>query len=48
MKHYQGNRIKKDKLGRKRSTSKRDEKYEVTFRSPVFRWEGNSKKVIGV
>jgi len=31
-------------MGRKCSTSKKDEKYEVPFRSPVFRWRGNSKE----
>jgi hypothetical protein len=44
MKHYQGNRIKKDKMGRKCSTCKRDEKYKVPFRSPVFGWKGKSKE----
>jgi len=31
-------------MGRKYSTSKRDDKCEVPFRGPVFRWRGNSKK----
>lgn len=36
-------------MGRKRSMSKRDEEYEVPFRSLIFRWKGNSgKKVVGV
>lgn len=44
MRHYQDKRIKKGKMGRKCSTSNRGEKYEVSFRSPVFRWKGNSEE----
>jgi hypothetical protein len=31
-------------MGKKCSTSKRDEKYEAPFRSPVFRWKGNIRE----
>jgi hypothetical protein len=34
-------------MGRKCSTSKRDEKYEVPYWSPVFIWKGNSKESKG-